>query len=70
MAQRCEITKRGPLSGNNVSHSKRRTKRTWKVNLVTKRLEINGKVRKVKLSTKAFKALTKPQRGANKKVTA
>ncbi|MDD2635889.1 MAG: 50S ribosomal protein L28 [Bacteroidales bacterium] len=37
MAKICQITGKTAMSGNNVSHSKRRTKRTFDVNLHTKR---------------------------------
>jgi large subunit ribosomal protein L28 len=33
MAQRCEICGKGPMSGNNVSHSKVRTRRRFMPNL-------------------------------------
>lgn len=37
MAKICQITGKTAMGGNNVSHSKRRTKRTFDVNLHTKR---------------------------------
>ncbi len=37
MAKFCQITGKKAMSGNNVSHSKRRTKRTFDVNLLTKK---------------------------------
>lgn len=37
MAKICQITGKRAMSGNNVSHSKHRTKRTFEVNLFTKR---------------------------------
>ena len=37
MACICEICNKGELSGNNVSHSKRRTKRKFNINLFTKK---------------------------------
>ncbi len=33
MSRRCDITEKGPLSGNNVSHSQRKSRRTFKVNV-------------------------------------
>ena len=38
MSKICQITGKKALVGNNVSHSKRRTKRTFDVNLFTKKL--------------------------------
>lgn len=37
MAKFCQITGKKAMSGNNVSHSKRRTKRSFDVNLLTKK---------------------------------
>ena len=37
MAKSCQITGKTAMSGNNVSHSKRRTKRVFNVNLFTKK---------------------------------
>jgi large subunit ribosomal protein L28 len=37
MPKICQITGKKPLKGNNVSHSKRRTKRNFDVNLFTKK---------------------------------
>ena len=37
MSKICQITGKKALAGNNVSHSKRRTKRTFEVNLFTKK---------------------------------
>lgn len=37
MSKICQITGKKAMIGNNVSHSKRRTKRTFNVNLFTKK---------------------------------
>ena len=37
MSKVCEITGKKAITGNNVSHSKRRTKRVFNVNLFTKK---------------------------------
>ena len=37
MAKSCQITGKTAMRGNNVSHSKRRTKRVFNVNLFTKK---------------------------------
>ena len=37
MAKICQITGKKAMVGNNVSHSKRRTNRTYDVNLLTKK---------------------------------
>ena len=55
MARKCPVTGKGPLSGNNRSHSVRATRRRWNVNLQT--YTINGK--RVKMSTRAYRSLNK-----------
>jgi large subunit ribosomal protein L28 len=61
MANRCELTGKGPLTGNLVSHSQRHTKRRQMPNLQTKRIWIpeEGRFVKMKLSTGAIKAMTR-----------
>lgn len=46
MAARCDLTNKGLQVGNNVSHSQRKTKRAFKVNLqkVTLHSEAIGKI--------------------------
>ena len=55
MSRTCDLTGRGTKTGNKISHSKRHTRRTFKVNVQTKRL---GGL-KLKLSTKAMRTLAK-----------
>ena len=55
MSRTCDLTGRGTKTGNKISHSKRHTRRTFKVNVQTKRL---GGI-KLKLSTKAIRTLAK-----------
>ena len=61
MARKCQLTGKGPLSGNNVSHSNRRTKRRQLPNLQTKRIYIPEEDRwvRVRLSTRALRTVTK-----------
>lgn len=47
------------MSGNNVSHSKRRTRRTFKPNLVKATITIDGIKRKVILPARMLKSLSK-----------
>lgn len=61
MSRVCEISGRGPLSGNNRSHSLRATKRKWNVNLQKKVIVVNGKKVRVKISTRALRSLNKQQ---------
>ncbi|XDD51828.1 50S ribosomal protein L28 [Leptospira sp. WS92.C1] len=61
MARRCEVTGKGTASGNNVSHSHIKTRRTWKVNLIKKRIFLEDENRwvTVRLSTRALRTLRK-----------
>ena len=61
MARRCQVTGKGPLSGNHVSHAHNRTKRRFLPNLQKKRIwvqELNRFVT-VKLSARAIKGISK-----------
>lgn len=62
MARVCPITGKGPLSGNARSHSLRATRRRWNVNLQKTNITIDGRVYRVKLSTKAIKTLRKAEK--------
>lgn len=61
MSKVCELTGKKPLSGNNVSHSKRRTKRRFLPNLQKKRIwdQESGKWITVRISTSALKTIDK-----------
>jgi large subunit ribosomal protein L28 len=57
--QRLEFDKKGKQHGSNVSFSQRHTKKTWKPNLQTKTLTLDGKKVRVKISTSALRSLKK-----------
>ncbi|MGL5123011.1 MAG: 50S ribosomal protein L28 [Fusobacteriaceae bacterium] len=59
--QRCEISGKGIIFGNQISHSHRVTGRVWKPNLQSTKVLINGVPVKLKVCTKILKAL----KGAN-----
>lgn len=61
MARRCQITGKGTRSGNNVSHSNRKTKRTFKANVHSKRIYLEDEKRWVRLnvSTRVLRTLKK-----------
>ena len=61
MARVCELSGRGPLSGNKRSHSLRSTRRKWNVNLQKNTIVVNGKKVRVKVSTRALRSLNKQQ---------
>lgn len=64
MARVCAITGKGPISGNNRSHSLRATRRRWNVNLQPVKVNINGRVVTMKLSARAIKTLNKTNKKA------
>lgn len=53
MAQICDITGKKPMTGNNVSHAKNRTKRRFNVNLHKKRIWSPSQGKYIKLSVSA-----------------
>jgi large subunit ribosomal protein L28 len=61
MSKVCQITGRRVQVGNNVSHSKRRTKRTFEPNLKTKRFFLVEESRWVtlKISTQGIRTINK-----------
>lgn len=56
MSIECKICGKKPITGHNVSHSHRKTKRRWLPNLQWLRLENGGRV---KACTKCIKTQTK-----------
>jgi large subunit ribosomal protein L28 len=60
MSKVLKIGNQKPTSGHNVSHSKRRTKRTFSPNLITKTIEIDGIKQKVSMTARLLKTLSKP----------
>jgi large subunit ribosomal protein L28 len=60
MARRCMLSGKGPMSGNNVSHAKNRTKRRFLPNLRTVKISLeDGTTRKIKISAKELRTLKK-----------
>jgi large subunit ribosomal protein L28 len=61
MSKICQITGKRAMVGNNVSHSKRRTKRTFMPNLFIKRffLEEENRWITIKVSAAGIKDITK-----------
>ncbi len=56
MAKECYITGRKSKSGNSRSHAMNASKRTWKPNLQKIRILVDGKPKKVWVSTRALKS--------------
>jgi len=61
MSRVCQVTGKRPRSGNNVSHSHRKTKRRFNPNLQIKRFWLENEKRwiKLKISTRALKTINK-----------
>ncbi len=59
MSRRCELTGKGPMSGNNVSHAKNRTRRRFLPNLqdVTLMSDVLGRSFKLKISNAALRTV-------------
>jgi large subunit ribosomal protein L28 len=53
MSRVCQITGKTAMGGNNVSHSKRRTKRKFDVNLFKKKFYLPGEDRWIDLTISA-----------------
>ena len=62
MARVCPVTGKGPISGNNRSHSLRATRRKWNTNLQYHTVVVDGKPTRVRISTRALKTLNKAPR--------
>lgn len=63
MARRCELTGKGVMSGNNVSHALNRTRRKFLPNLCNVTLMSEGLGRNVKLKVSASALRTVEHRG-------
>lgn len=61
MPKRCYFTGLKPMTGHNVSHANNRTKRRFNPNLQKKRIKINGRVRRVWVSTRFLRTLSKKE---------
>ena len=65
MARKCAISGKGPMSGNNVSHAKNRTKRRFLPNLRTVRVTLeDGTTKKIKISASELRTLKKKNNAA------
>ena len=63
MSRRCELTGKGPMTGNNVSHAKNRTRRRFLPNLNHVTLQAGTLGRSVKLRISAAALRTVDHRG-------
>ncbi len=56
MANYCEVCGKGLVTGFNVSHSHRKTKRTWKPNIQRVRAVVEGEVKRVNVCTRCLRS--------------
>ncbi|OWZ84174.1 50S ribosomal protein L28 [Natranaerobius trueperi] len=56
MAKACEICGKGSMTGSNVSHSNKKTKRKWKGNIQKLRAMVDGKPTRVKVCTQCIRS--------------
>jgi large subunit ribosomal protein L28 len=65
MSRRCQVTGKGVLSGNNVSHANNKTRTRFYPNLQSKRIWLPEEKRfvRVKISTSALRTLDKQGNG-------
>ncbi len=56
MSNKCQVCGKGQVSGNNVSHSNRHTRRKWNPNIQTVRVEENGTVLRKKVCTRCIRS--------------
>ncbi len=62
MSRVCPVTGKGPVSGNNRSHSLRATRRKWNTNLQVRTVMVDGKEVRVRMSTRAYRTLNKAEK--------
>ncbi|MCF0113060.1 MAG: 50S ribosomal protein L28 [Bacilli bacterium] len=64
MSKYCPVTGKGPVTGNNRSHSLRATRRRWNVNLQKRKIVVDGEVIVIKMSNRAYRTLNKSVKAA------
>ncbi|MFZ5966326.1 MAG: 50S ribosomal protein L28 [Bacillota bacterium] len=56
MSKACSICGKGRISGNNVSHSNRHTRRTWKANVKKVKAIVDGTPKRVTVCTRCLRS--------------
>ncbi|WP_139489795.1 50S ribosomal protein L28 [Brevibacillus dissolubilis] len=56
MSRKCYVTGKAPKAGNARSHSMKASRRTWGVNVQKVRILVDGKPKRVWVSTRALKS--------------
>ena len=58
---KCCVCGKGVVFGHNVSHSNRKTNRTWKTNIRKVKIEENGTVKTVSMCSRCLRTAKKGQ---------
>ena len=61
---KCQLCGKAGHSGNNVSHSKRRTKTRFMPNIQRASIDVGGNIRRVSLCTRCLRTRNKAPRNA------
>lgn len=61
MGKFCEVCGKGVVYGNNVSHSNRKTRRTWAPNMQKVHVLVNGAPKRVSMCTRCLRTMRKQQ---------
>jgi len=70
MARRCQVTGKGPLVGNNVSHAKNRTKRRQLPNLRSVKIAMeDGTTKRIKVAASTLRTMKKKAAQATAEAT-
>jgi large subunit ribosomal protein L28 len=56
MSRMCDICGKKTVFGNNVSHSHKKTRRTFRPNIQKAKVEIKGKIKNINICTSCLKA--------------
>ncbi len=56
MAKYCEVCNKGIVSGNTVSHSNRKSRRTWSPNVQRVRAIVDGSPRRMYVCTRCLRS--------------
>ena len=56
MGKFCEVCEKGLMSGHSVSHSNRKTNRTWAPNVQRVRVLVNGQAKRLNVCTRCLRS--------------
>lgn len=56
MSRKCAVCGKGQVSGNNVSHSNRHTRRKWNANIQSVKVNEGGAVKRIKVCTACIRS--------------